>query len=145
MAERYNLQFTGSQVDARLVRPVSISQGGTGQTLNYSNITVTNDTTMASGHSINARLYPFLAACFCRGYVAVGGTAVSAGTWITVATVGTDALPSASYPTPLATNVSVGGEARISASGEIQVRFYTDMSASTTRYVYFSGWWTTNS
>ena len=143
MAEKYNLQLTGAQVDSRLVRPVSISQGGTGQPSAYSAVTVTPDATSgATDHSINARLYPYLSACWCRGYVKLTGVAIAANTWVTVATVDTSAQPSAAYATPFAVNSTVGGEARISASGEIQVRLYSDMAATAIRYVYFAGWWT---
>lgn len=130
---------------SNLSGPVSVSQGGTGQTSSYTTATVTPDTTSgASDHAINVRNYPYLAACFCRGYVKLSGVAITANTWVTVATVGAAAQPSASYPTPLAANTTVGGEARITASGEMQVRFYSDVPATATRHVYFSGWWTTN-
>jgi hypothetical protein len=144
MADKYLLQYTGNQVNTRLERPVPVSDGGTGQTGDYSTPTVTNDTTKASGHSIAVRYYPFLKMCFVRGYVAFTNVAVDANTWVTVATVPEAQKPSSSYPTPFATNVVPSGMTRINADGEIQVRFDAAVSATASRYVYFSGWWTTN-
>lgn len=145
MADKYVLGYTGSQVDSRLARPVSISQGGTGQTSDRGSIPVTNVTSGgASEHSIGTRYYPYLAACYCRGYCKISNKAVDANTWITVATVGSDYLPSSSYPVPFAVNTTVGGEARITSAGEMQVRFYSEIPSTATRYAYWSGWWTTN-
>lgn len=140
----YILSVTGAELENRLVRPLPVNQGGTGSTSAKTAPEVTYDASVASGHSISVRYYPYLTACFCRGYVTVSGVAVTAGSWVTVATVDASVVPSASYPTPLATNIATGGEARITASGELQFRFYTDMPESATRYVYFSGWWTTS-
>ncbi len=129
--------------DLKLTTPLEVASGGTGQTTAYTSVTVTPDTTSgASDHAIGVRLYPYLAACWCRGYVKISGVAIAANTWITVATVGAAAQPSASYPTPLAVNNTVGGEARVTASGELQVRFYSEVPATATRYMYFAGWWT---
>ena len=142
MADKYLLQCTGPQVDSRLEVPKPVSQGGTGQTLNYSSIAVTNDTTSgATDHAIAVRYYPYLAACFCRGYIKLTGMTITANTWVTVATVGETGHPSANYATPFAVNTTVGGEARITSSGEMQVRFYSDVPSTATRHVYFSGWW----
>jgi hypothetical protein len=145
MADKYVLGYTGSQVDSRLARPVSISQGGTGQTSDRVSIPVTNVTSGgASEHSIGTRYYPYLAACYCRGYCKISNKAIDAYTWVTVAMVGENYLPTTDYPVPLSNNTTVGGEVRITSAGEVQVRFYTDLASTATRYVYWSGWWTTN-
>lgn len=145
MADKYVLGYTGSQVDSRLARPVSISQGGTGQTSDRRSISVTNVTSGgASEHSIVTRYYPYLAACYCRGYCKISNKAIEANTWVTVARVGSDYLPTTEYPVPFSVNTTVGGEARITSAGEMQVRFYSEIPSTATRYAHWSGWWTTN-
>lgn len=142
MADKYVLGYTGSQVDSRLARPVSVAQGGTGQTSRYSAATVTNDTSVVSGHAITIRHYPQLGMCFVRGYVRLSGTAVSANTWFPIATVTGDVVPSTENTTALSVNTYGGGDAQITGDGQIRCRVNTAWSGTSgTRDIYFSGWW----
>lgn len=148
MADPYILQYSGSEVDARLDRPVATDAGGTGQTSVYSSASalVTYDTTKASNHSIYVRYYPYLKMVFVRGYVRFNGATLAENTWATVATVANDISPSSDYPTPFSafTYSSNDVGARITSQGEMQIRFPEELTVSSNRYVYFSGWWTTN-
>lgn len=140
----YVLAYSGEQVNDRLVRPLPISQGGTGQTSRYTSATVTNDTSVVSGHAITVRHYPQLGMCFVRGYAKLSGTAVEANTWFPIATATGDAVPATDYATALAVNVYGGGDVQITGAGLIRCRVSTAYSStSSSRDIYFSGWWQT--
>ena len=138
----YSLAFTGSQVDARLERPVGVTGGGTGQTTRYTNVTAALDTSVATGHNITVRHFPYLNMCFVRGTVVLDHVAVSAGAWVPVATIPDGYLPL--YRTSLSAAMGTGSRpvsARINNDGVIEICLADDISSSYSYYAYFSGWW----
>lgn len=127
-----------------LPSPLSIGNGGTGQSVRYSAVTVTNDTSVATGHNITVRHFPYIGACFVRGMVRVTGVTVAANTWIDVATVPEEFRPA--YTTSLAASKgeASGATAQIrNSSGLIRVASATALSSASEYYIYFSGWWLT--
>ena len=133
----YTLQYTASEIDNRLGRPLPVTQGGTGQTASNTNVSVTYNTTVASSHSMTVRRFPYFGMCFLRGSFVVTGQAVEANTWIEVASV-----PNApNYTTALSISAINGGAAVIDNNGKIKVLFDTAQTSGQTRNVYVSGWW----
>lgn len=140
----FSLSYTGTEINARLDRPVPVSGGGTGETSVYDSVTVTADTTTASGHNITARRFPYLKMCFVRGVVTFDHVAVEANTWVRVGSVPTTPTDySPRYTTALAATKATasGATARITSDGYIEVASPTAFYASYTYYIYFSGWW----
>ena len=139
MADKYLLQYTGSQVDSRLEVPKPVSQGGTGQSSVTVQEDVTLDTSTASDHSITVKRFPYLGMCFIRASFKVTGTAVAANTYFNVATVDSSIAPLSN--TALSVAAANGGSAMMSTNGELRVSFETAQTETQARNVYVSGWW----
>jgi|GEM_PF-3854356 hypothetical protein len=138
--DEYILQYTGSEVDAKLVRPVSVSDGGTGNTV-YSSIVadISNDTTTFSNHSIVVRYYPYLQLCRVRAEAKIDHKAVSQYTDIDLATI-----PEAYRPertNALSCTMYHGGQAKINSSGIIKVTNFAELQSTGEYIVYVTGWW----
>ena len=125
--------------DLELLRPLEVSQGGTGQSADRVTETVTYDTSVASAHSVHVRRYPYLGMCFLRAAFTVTGQDVAANTFFTAAAVDPSLAPAAA--TALSVSASGGGLALMNSSGELRVAFAAAQTAAQTRYVYVSGWW----
>ncbi len=125
----------------KLTTPLEVASGGTGQTEARSTVTVTPDTSVASAHAVTVRRFGYLGMCFVRGYVRFDHVAVGANTWVTVATVPSDAAPAA--VTALAASVYNGGSALVNSAGELRLRPTAALSSDSYYDIYFSGWWTT--
>jgi hypothetical protein len=102
-------------------------------------VSVTNDTTTATGHSVYVIYHPELHMCFVRGYAKFDHVAVSANTLVPVASVPSQYAPSSG--TALAASIYGGGNAIIEHSGKISVRPISAISSGSTYDIYFSGWW----
>jgi hypothetical protein len=107
-------------------------------------VTVTYDTTTFSGHSISVRYFPQLGMCFVRGYAALDHKALSAGSYITVATIPADYRP-ASITALAASGLGLPNVRLTSKTsttpGAFQVLYGSAMSANYSYDIYFSGWW----
>ena len=132
---------------ADLIIPVPVNQGGTGQTAVSRAVTVTNDTSVFSNHSVTVRHFPYLGMCFVRGYARLDHKNVAAGEYVTIAKV-----PS-SYAPGSITALIVSGmgdpRARITSTsmesvGSLQVAFSEERTSGYLYDVYFSGWWMVN-
>lgn len=148
MAENeYVLNLTGSQIDDRLEVPLSISEGGTGNIVRRESVTVTPDTSKASGHNISVFYFPYLRMCFARGYCQLpSGTEMTANTFYSVCSIDYNYAPT--YVTILSASTSNGARCRIIKDSEhstctIDISPYNNVSigSSSTGHVYFSGWW----
>lgn len=135
----YILSVTGAELENRLIRPLPVNQGGTGQIITRQTPEVTFDASVASAHSIHVRLYPYLGMCFVRGQITIADHDVEPNQFFTVATVDSTTAPQ--NTTALSVSAPNGALAVINSSGEIRVALETALSASTTRYIYLSGWW----
>ena len=130
--------------DLELARPLPVAQGGTGQTVNYTLVTVTAYTAAANNFSCVCRYYPYLGVCLIRGSYKTAA-ATTANGWVSVANIPAGYRPG-SYNAAMTVSAPGGASGLLCyadgdghSAGDLCIRTFTDRASGTS--VDFSGWW----